>query len=72
MKCALHGCIFCVQDQGKIRYDPKTIMWVPDSEEGFVVADIVSNDNGKLTVKLESGAEVSLIRALIGLLISFG
>uniref|UniRef100_A0A914L0P7 Myosin heavy chain n=1 Tax=Meloidogyne incognita TaxID=6306 RepID=A0A914L0P7_MELIC len=48
-----------IQDQSK-PYDSKKNCWIPDPEEGYVAAEIVSSGKDKTTVKLANGTEKSV------------
>jgi len=47
------------KDQSK-PYDSKKNCWIPDPEEGYVAAEIVSSGKDKTTVKLANGTEKSV------------
>jgi len=46
--------------QGRVKYDPKKSVWVADSEEGFVFAEIKSTKGDQIVVQTAKGTEKTL------------
>ena len=47
-----------IQDQGKVKFDSKTTFWMPDPEEGFVWAEMVTDNGATVVMRTHEGNEV--------------
>lgn len=60
--------IIChIQEQSK-PYDSKKNCWVPDSEEGYIAAEIKETKGEEITVVTTKGNEVNLIKIFLFIL----
>ncbi|PAA89248.1 hypothetical protein BOX15_Mlig007848g1 [Macrostomum lignano] len=49
-----------LKEIGNATFDSKKVCWCPDEKEGYVKADVISREGGKVTVKTEKGEEKTL------------